>query len=318
VRKDLRKFSQDDAESFFYWLQQTPKYTDDTKKDFWNQFRILAEFLNPDVKIRDFKLKLNLKRKLPEEILTEEEILLLKKNARTIRNRALVSILAETGMRVGELMNLRLKDISFDEYGAVLFVQNINKTGARRIRIVNSAQILALYLEEHRHLGDSEAPVFYRTDKHYKQKLTNTGINTMLKSVALRAGIQKRIYPHLFRHSRATHLANKLTEQQLKAYLGWAGDSRMAATYVHLSGKDIDDAILHVNGIKTKEEESSPLDLRTCPRCQERNDASLKYCGRCGNPLEEDASIPAEKPIEDNGFQEFLMDMYRSWKNGKF
>jgi integrase len=56
----------------------------------------------------------------------------------------------------------------------------------------------------------------------------------------------RRVYPHLLRHSRATHLAKFLTESQLKAYFGWTQDSKMTRIYIHLSGKDVDEAILRI------------------------------------------------------------------------
>ena len=79
----------------------------------------------------------------------------------------------------------------------------------------------------------------------------------MLHVTAIRAGIAKRVNPHSFRHARASNLANFLTEAQMKEYLGWVGDSRMASTYVHLSGRNIDNALFKLNGIKTEDEVNS-------------------------------------------------------------
>lgn len=57
----------------------------------------------------------------------------------------------------------------------------------------------------------------------------------------------------------------------------------MAATYVHLSGRDIDNAILELNGLKQKEENNgNHLAPITCARCSTLNDASAKFCNKCG------------------------------------
>ena len=69
--------------------------------------------------------------KLPEELLSREDIDLLIKSARSLRDRALISVMYESGARIGELVTLQLKHISFDEYGAVLIVSG--KTGMRRV-----------------------------------------------------------------------------------------------------------------------------------------------------------------------------------------
>ena len=122
------------------------------------------------------------------------------------------------------------------------------------------------------------------------------GIRQMLKRLARKAGINKRIYPHLFRHSRASIYANKLTEQQLKVYFGWTGDSKMAATYVHLSGRDIDNAIIHAYGGKPDVAvEEVKLKVKVCARCQFDNPVDAKYCNRCGSPLDISTAVLEEK-----------------------
>lgn len=111
----------------------------------------------------------------------------------------------------------------------------------------------------------------------------------MLSVTASRAKIAKRVNPHSFRHARASNLANVLTEAQMKEYLGWVGDSRMASTYVHLSGRNIDNALLKLNGTKTEEEvnsEEHSLRIKTCLRCQESNSPTSGFCSRCGCPLD--------------------------------
>jgi integrase/recombinase XerD len=75
----------------------------------------------------------------------------------------------------------------------------------------------------------------------------------------------------------------------MKEYLGWVGDSRMASTYVHISGRNIDNALLKLNGIKTEDEvnsEEHTLRIKTCLRCQEVNSPTSGFCSRCGCPLD--------------------------------
>jgi hypothetical protein len=62
----------------------------------------------------------------------------------------------------------------------------------------------------------------------------------------------------------------------------------MASIYVHLSGRDVDNALLKVYGIKnTEEKEESQLSPKKCPRCQEVNPFSNKFCYKCGMILDE-------------------------------
>ena len=122
-----------------------------------------------------------------------------------------------------------------------------------------------------------------------KKPLEYYAFRKMLSVTASRAKISKRVNPHSFRHARASNLANVLTEAQMKEYLGWVGDSRMASTYVHLSGRNIDNALLKLNGIKTEDEvnnEEHTLRIKTCLRCQESNSPTSGFCSRCGCPLD--------------------------------
>jgi hypothetical protein len=108
------------------------------------------------------------------------------------------------------------------------------------------------------------------------------GLRYILRETVKKTGIKKRVWIHGFRHSRATHLAEHLTEQQMKKYLGWSAGSDMPATYVHLSGKDIDNAIKVMHGI---EDLDTPIDIMKpgkCPRCQEMNPPKATYCFKCG------------------------------------
>jgi integrase/recombinase XerD len=87
----------------------------------------------------------------------------------------------------------------------------------------------------------------------------------------------------------------------MKEYFGWVGDSRMPAIYVHLSGRNVDNALLKLNGIKTEEEvnqEERPLRIRQCGRCREVNPPTNMFCSKCGSPLDVKAALEVEKEQE--------------------
>ncbi|GAH95915.1 unnamed protein product, partial [marine sediment metagenome] len=100
-------------------------------------------------------------------------------------------------------------------------------------------------------------------------------------------------YPHLFRHSRATHLANVLTEAQLREFFGWTKRSEMTSIYVHLSGRDVDKALLKHYGRKHEEPETIADNLtpKTCPRCSLENPATARFCSRCSCALDMKVAI---------------------------
>ena len=178
---------------------------------------------------------------LPEGILSPEEIRAMLDSCENQRNRALIHVLYESGCRVGELLGLRLKDAGFDRYGGAIVVRG--KTGARRIRLVESVPDLQLWINMY---PEREIPssFLWPNSQDRRRPLTAERVNSILKRTARKAGIGKRVFPHLLRHSRATHLASVLTESQLREYFGWTKQSDIPARYVHLSGRDVDRTLL--------------------------------------------------------------------------
>jgi integrase len=258
---------------FYKWLKRTDYYPDEVV---WIRTSVRNRF------------------KLPEELLSEDDIKRLVDAAENLRDKALILVLYESGCRIGELLTLRLKHVVFDEYGAVLMVSG--KTGQRGVRIVFSAPKLQQWVENHPLKDDPDAPLWVtRGTSKRNTILTYGSVSTLLRMLAKRAGIKKRVYPHLFRHSRATHLANHLTEAQMKQYFGWVQGSRMASIYVHLSGRDVDRALLRLNGINLGEEVREEIKSLVCPRCRARNSPDARFCSKCGLCLDPKTAMQVDE-----------------------
>jgi len=234
----LTKLSKKHINKFFFYLRDA-KLSDETKADYWSMFRIFIKWLKPKIDTTVYRLKLKKKFKLPEEILTLDEIRKIILSAKSIRDRSIISLLYDSGCRPSELLTLDRKDIVFDDDGLIVFFNG--KTGARRVRIITTLDS-DKFLKEYLELVDQRLiyqPIF--------GKMSIERLNQIVKEYAQRVGINKRVYSYIFRHSRATHLAKHLTEQQMKVYLGWSMSSKMVATYVHLSGRDMDQRVMELN-----------------------------------------------------------------------
>ena len=233
----------------------------------------------------------------PDNMITEEEVQKLVGALKNSRDRALTYTLYDSGCRIGELLTLRNKDIAFDDYGAILSVTG--KTGYRKVRVVgNSISYLREWQNSHPFRDDPNAWFFCGIESENRgKKLEHANVYKFMRKGLQEAKIERRIYPHLFRHTRATILASRVTEAPLEAQMGWVHGSRMTQTYVHLSGRDQDNAILRAYGIEVKEErpiESQKPSL--CPRCREPNDPKARFCWKCGMIL--DRSL-TEKKLKD-------------------
>lgn len=236
-------------------------------------------------------------RKLPEDLLTEAEIKQLIEAAHHPRDKALIAVLYDSGCRIGEIGNLKIKNLSFDQYGGILLVHG--KTGARRIRIMFSAPYLSSWLDIHPFKAQQEAFLFVKIKgEEPDTPMAHNNFLQVIKRTGKAAGINKSIHPHLFRHSRATELAQHLTEAQMNVHLGWVPGSGMPGVYVHLSGRDTDDAILSIYGKKKKEDSLPELISVTCYRCKKENGPTSSFCTQCGAPLTPVASMDIQTTKE--------------------
>ena len=122
----------------------------------------------------------------------------------------------------------------------------------------------------------------------------------ILAATMERAGIDKPSNPHHYRHSRASYLATEMTEAQLCEWFGWVQGSGVPAKYVHLSGRDIDNAYDEMHGLYEPDEEEETPDIVECDRCQELNEPSASYCMRCGFALDQETAAEIEEQTEQD------------------
>jgi integrase len=220
-----------------------------------------------------------------EDLITEDDrIKLLKACGGNLRDRALIDVHSEAGIRPGELLTLKIKHVKFDSYGAIIHVDG--KTGARPVRLVRSTPNLSSWLDAHPFRENPDSPLWITIEKrNYGKSLSSPSARQILKRVCARAHLTKRVYLNLFRHSEATNSAKFLTEAQLKKRHGWSSISRMPARYVHLVDADVDEAILNHHGITPRKENNFDLP-KICHICHMPNSPESELCNKCGKPLD--------------------------------
>jgi integrase/recombinase XerD len=289
VEKDFTEMNKDDVKNLVKKIECS-NYKDWTKECYKITIKKLFQFIKGyewDSKqypseVSWIKITSKNNSKLPEEILTFEEIQKMVKNASNLRDKAFIYVLYESGARVSEIMGLKIKHVTFDKDGAVIIVNG--KTGSRRIRLILSAPHLANWISNHPNNSNKESYVWVNLERDYGNPLCYRRISGILRKVAEKACIKKPVNPHAFRHARATHLSKYLPDAVMKSYFGWAQSSKMASVYYHLSGADIDSAILKMYG-KGSEEKEKIIVPKTCPRCEHENSPESEFCSKCGLPL---------------------------------
>ncbi len=235
-----------------------------------------------------------------EDLLTSaEKSRLLHACGENLRDRAILSVKFEAGDRAGEMLTVQIKHVKSDDYGAVIHVDG--KTGARPIRLIESAPALFSWINAHPFRENQESPICMDLgSKRYGLPLKYPAANRMLKRRLIQAEIDKKITFTLMRHSAITNTANYLTESQLKKRYGWTPGSKMPETYVHLVDADVEDAILSHHGIIRKENNSEQIKTpKICVICKNPNAWDSKICGGCGRPLSLEVAEEMEKEYDD-------------------
>ena len=168
-------------------------------------------------------------RKLPE-VLTKVEIKSLIESADNIKSRLIISLLYSSGLRVSELVNLKIEDLNLnDRTGWV----RKGKGGKDRIFIISSN--LAEELGEYLKMKNRELGYLFSKNK----PLTTRNIQKIIKGTRIRAGINKRVTPHTLRHSFATHLLEQGTDIRLIQSLLGHANLNTTQVYTHISSEQI-------------------------------------------------------------------------------
>ncbi|SFA70471.1 tyrosine-type recombinase/integrase [Clostridium frigidicarnis] len=152
---------------------------------------------NPALKLKQTKQPKRLRNAL-----TEEELEIFKNACKTLREKTIVEFLVSTGCRLSEVVNANIKDINWSEKS--LYV--IGKGDKQRKVYFNTRTKLLLksYLESR---NDNNEALFV-TSKKPNSRLGARSIQRELKNISNRTNSEKSIFPHLMRHTFATHKLN--------------------------------------------------------------------------------------------------------------
>lgn len=160
-----------------------------------------------------------------------------------VRNIAILETLYGSGLRVSELVNLRISDLHFNEG----FIRIIGKGNKERLVPVSSKSKNAIvnYMEQYRkylNVKYTDEDILFLNRRG--RKITRVMIFTIIKELAIKADIIKNISPHTFRHSFATHLIEG--GANLRAIQDMLGHKSITTTeiYTHLDKEFLKDTIV--------------------------------------------------------------------------
>lgn len=177
---------------------------------------------------RCYKVNRAKREKTLPDVLSKEEIKkILDVTAKDLRFFCVFSILYSAGLRISELLNLKSGDISESR-----FMIRVRQGKGRKDRYTLLSKPLMKKLAEYNRLY---RPKVWFFERRPGEPFTESIISKRLKAAALEAGITKRIYPHLLRHSFATHLLEQGTDIKIVKELMGHNNIKTTERYVHIA-----------------------------------------------------------------------------------
>jgi site-specific recombinase XerD len=215
--KPIREITTDDLRNF---LSDFQKERNSSKVTIDNMRRILSSFFGW-LEDEDYILKSPVRRihkvktdKVIKDTFTDEGLEQLRDACDKARDLAMIDLLASTGMRVGELVNLNCDDVNFNERECIVF----GKGNSERVVYFDARTKIHLtnYLESR---TDSEPALFVSFAAPFN-RLQIGGVETRLREIGEKAEIQK-VHPHKFRRTLATRAIDKgMPIEQVQRLLG--------------------------------------------------------------------------------------------------
>ena len=245
IDKDLKKVSKDDIKNYLKHLyddkmnERSIARNISTLKSFY-KFLNISKIINnnPVDSISSPKLGKKLPNTLSEEDINKLLDIKLIDNY-SFRNKAMLELMYATGLRVSELVNLKVYDVNLEE----AIVKTIGKGSKERIIPIGDYALNALkvYINEYRSsLFKREVNDYLFLNNHGKQ-MTRQGFFKIIKKLASEQGIKKDFSPHTLRHSFATHLLKYGADLRIIQELLGHSDVSTTQIYTHVSNEELED-----------------------------------------------------------------------------
>lgn len=169
--------------------------------------------------------------KLPK-VLSKNEVKKILDSSKNIKHKSILMLIYSAGLRRSELLNLHISDIDSER-----MVINIRGAKGKKDRIsLLSSNMLNMLRDYYKKFK----PVNYLFEGPDNSKYSSTSVSNILKKATAKAGINKKVTPHMLRHSFATHLLEQGTDLRYIQELLGHSSSKTTEIYTHVSKRAID------------------------------------------------------------------------------
>lgn len=205
-------------------------YSRSYHRQVFSALKILQQIL-PQEFLPSEKLEQPKRLKTLPTVLSTSEILDILRFIDNTKHRTMVSLLYGAGLRIGELLSLHIYNIDFDRLEITVYMAKGNKS-----RVVSLGSQLAILLAQYIRQYEPSSLLFPGQNGH---EYSQTSVRALLRRAVQNAGIKKKVTPHTFRHSYATHLLEQGVDLRYVQEL--LGHSRPETTqiYTHVTKKEL-------------------------------------------------------------------------------
>lgn len=306
----LVEMGRQDVDSLLFDLKHDHGLAEGTRRNYRKALKQFHRWRGEDW-VEDFVIGVSPDRQVdPNDLLTDAEIQALLDAAQNPRDKALIAVLADTGLRIGAIASLRIRDLDFSGRTTLVSInEDANvKDASGTVPLTWSEGHLSNYLDVHPRRDVADAPVFHKAAGHWDGDddgaLAYQYLSRRVKDVADAAGVDpEKCNLHNFRHTAISNwIREGLSEQSIKHRASWEVDSDMIRVYSSVRDEELNDQILDHYDIATGDAGSATPDLDACPRCNNTLRGNERFCPSCSAPLSQTAADRVEE-IEDDTFE---------------
>jgi len=292
INKDYDKITPTDLDKYFSECPETSAETYKSKIIRFLKFKGLKDLAdgiiqNPNIMLDHSKSE--------DEALTPDEIKKLINTGKDLYEKSIIEIFIATGGRREAINSTNYNSVRIEEYIIWLNIGKRQRNGKLKKRdipiIADESNPIMLYpkyfvdfYRTHIYKDEPDKPLFYSrhtNPEFYGKRMNPTSLTRLVKRIGKQSGIEKRITPHVIRHTSATYDGYYLNEHMLRDKYGWSISSREPERYCKQKSEMYADVLRRKVGLDPEEVKR----ISISPKCHAKNNMNETRCSNCDYPL---------------------------------
>ncbi|MGD2090962.1 MAG: tyrosine-type recombinase/integrase [Candidatus Aminicenantes bacterium] len=272
--RHTQRLSQGSLNIYIQLLKRFYKYLYNTGRD------------TPEViKKADLRTRIEEFKLTSADLPTEEEIQAMIDATQNPLYKAILAVAYDSGMRISDILDLKVRDliVTDNEVRLRFYISKLKRP--LLYGMGSSVGYLMNWYNCHP-TKIPEDPLFCTNASNWKGKrMSYFSIYGVIKNLAKKAGINKKVSCHTFRHCATARDKRNYNHEELRVLRGWSRNSNMPLRYAPISNDEVFRKKQVLEGKMSSEPIRKVIDARKCPRCRNTVMPDAMYCSICGQLL---------------------------------